>query len=58
MSKFQLYIESQRVELFDNESVSLTQTIQNIRDISKVFTDFTKPFTLPASDVNLSLIHI
>lgn len=52
MSKFQLYIESQRVELFDNESVSLTQTIQNIRDISKVFTDFTKPFTLPASDVN------
>ncbi len=52
MSKFQLYIENQRVELFDNESVSLTQTIQNIRDISKVFTDFTKPFTLPASDVN------
>lgn len=52
MSKFQLYIGGQRVELFDDESVSLTQTIQNIRDISKVFTDFTKPFTLPASDVN------
>ena len=52
MSKFQLYIQDQRVELFDDESVSLTQTIQNIRDISKVFTDFTKPFTLPASDVN------
>ena len=52
MSKFQLYIGNQRVELFDDESVSLTQTIQNIRDISKVFTDFTKPFTLPASDVN------
>lgn len=52
MSKFQLYIDNQRVELFDNESVSLTQTIQNIRDISKVFTDFTKPFTLPASSEN------
>ena len=52
MSKFQLYIKGQRVELFDNESVSLTQTIQNIRDVSKVFTDFTKPFSLPASDVN------
>ena len=52
MSKFQLYIADQRVELFDDENVSLTQTIQNIRDISKVFTDFTKPFTLPASDIN------
>lgn len=52
MSKFQLYINNQRVELFDDESVSLTQTIQNIRDISKVFTDFTKPFTLPASPIN------
>lgn len=52
MSKFQLYIENQRVELFKDESVSLTETIQDIRDVSKVFTDFTKPFTLPASDEN------
>ena len=52
MTKFELYINSQRVELFKDESVSLTETIQDIRDISKVFTDFTKPFTLPASDTN------
>ena len=52
MSKFQLYIGSQRVELFKDESVSLTETIQDIKDVSKVFTDFTKPFTLPASDTN------
>ena len=52
MSKFQLYINNQRVELFDDESVSLTETIQDIRDVSKVFTDFTKPFNLPASDTN------
>lgn len=52
MSKFQLYINNQRVELFPDESVSLTETIQDIRDVSKVFTNFTKPFTLPASDTN------
>lgn len=52
MSKFQLYINEQRVELYNDESVSLTQTIQDVRDISKVFTDFSKPFTLPASKEN------
>ena len=52
MSKFQLYINNQRVELFKDENVSLTETIQDVRDVSKVFTDFTKPFTLPASDTN------
>ena len=52
MSAFQLYIGGQRVEQFEDESVSLTQTIQDVRDISKVFTDFSKPFTLPASKNN------
>ena len=52
MSKFQLYINNQRVDLFSDETVSLTETIQNIKDVSKVFTDFTKPFSLPASDTN------
>jgi len=50
--KYQLYIDNQRVELFEDESVSLTQTIQDIKDVSKVFTDFSKPFTLPASKEN------
>lgn len=48
----QLYIDSQRVDMFDDESVDITQTIKNIRDIQKVFTDFTRQFTLPASSVN------
>ena len=52
MSAYQLYINDQRVEIFDDESVSLTQTIQDVRDISKVFTDFSKPFRLPASKEN------
>ncbi len=47
--ELQLYIENQRVELFKEETVSITDSIQNIRDISKVFTAFSKQFNLPAS---------
>ena len=52
MQTIQLYIEGQRVDMFKDESVSLTQSIQNIRDIAKIFTDFSKTFTLPASKTN------
>lgn len=52
MQKIQLYIENERVDTFKDESVVITQTIKNVRDISKVFTDFTKTFSLPASKKN------
>ena len=38
--------------MFADESVNITQTIQNVKDISKIFTDFSKTFTLPASKTN------
>jgi len=52
MQNIQLYIEGQRMDMFKDESVSLTQTIQNVKDIAKVFTNFTKTFSLPASKDN------
>ena len=52
MQTIQLYIEGTRVDMFDDESVSITQTIKNVRDIERVFTSFTKQFTLPASKTN------
>jgi len=52
MQKLQLYISGTRVDLFKDESVSITQSIQNVKDIAKIFTDFTKTFTLPASKTN------
>ena len=52
MQKLQLYISNERVDLFNDESVSITQTIQNVRDVAKIFTEFTKTFTLPASKTN------
>ena len=65
MQKLQLYIDNndgsinaiayERMDLFKDESVSLTQTIQNVKDIAKIFTEFTKTFTLPASPTNNKL---
>jgi len=44
--------EAQRVELFADESISVTSSIQNVNDIAKVFTDFSQSFTVPASHRN------
>ena len=44
-----------KVDFFNDENVSLTQVIQDIRDIDKVFTDFSKTFNLPASATNNKL---
>lgn len=52
MQKIELYISGQRVDLFSDESVSLTQSIKNIRDVQKIYTEFTKTFNLPASKTN------
>ena len=52
MRRLQLYIDGQRVDLFKDESVSLTQTIKNVKDLKKVFTEFTQTFSVPASSVN------
>lgn len=57
MQRLQLYIEDNEgnyplVDLFDDEMVELTSTIQDVKDIGKVFTDYSQNFTVPASDTN------
>ena len=52
MQIIQLYIEGQRVDLYEDESIDITQTIQNSKDIGKVFGDFSRSFTVPASRNN------
>lgn len=42
----------QRTDLFADESISITQVIQDVKDISKIFTDFSKTFTIPATAEN------
>jgi hypothetical protein len=47
--------KSYRVELFNDEKISVTSSLQNLNDIGKVFTDFSQSFTIPANDYNNSL---
>ena len=57
MLALKLYVADQdgvltQVDLFKDESVTLTQSIQDVRDIEKVFTDFSQTFSVPASKLN------
>lgn len=47
----------QELELFTDENIEVTSTIQNISDISKVFTDFSQSFTIPASANNNAIFQ-
>jgi len=67
MQKLQLYISSvddsptlaqfQKVDLFKDEQVSINLSIQNIKEPDKIFTEFTKTFTIPASKINNKLFE-
>jgi len=49
-----IYVDdvAQRVEMFQDEKVSVTSTLQNYSDIGKLFTDYSQSFTIPASPTN------
>lgn len=47
----------QRTDLFNDETISVTQVIQDVQDISKVFTDFSKSFSVPATSENNRLFR-
>ena len=55
--KVQIYIEGERLELFNDEKISVNSTVQNIADISKVFTDFSQSFTVPATPHNNAIFE-
>ena len=44
--------EFERLELFDFEDINVTSKIQDIKDISKVFTEYSREFTIPATASN------
>ena len=52
MYKVDLYINGQRADLFQDENIEINLSVQNIKDISKVFGDFTNSFSIPASKAN------
>jgi hypothetical protein len=58
--KIQLYVgaaDTKRLELFNDEQINVTSTVQNIQDLSKNFTDFSQSFTIPASDYNNAILE-
>ena len=56
MNKVDIYINNQRLDLFQDEEISINLSVQNIQDLSKVFTDFTQSFTVPASNTNNQIL--
>jgi len=46
-----------RLELFNDEKISVSSTIQNISDISKIYTDFSQGFTIPCSPINNAIFQ-
>ena len=53
----QVYIEGQRIELFNDETINVTSSIQNVQDLSKTYTDFSQGFTVPASSHNNAIFE-
>jgi len=47
-----LLIGGQKLDLFKDENINLNSSIADVSDITKNTTDFTKSFTVPASDNN------
>ena len=47
-----LYIKGQRLDLFADENIMLNSSIADVQDITKNTTEYTKSFTVPASDEN------
>lgn len=45
-------VKYERIELFTDEQITINSTITNFNDIGKLFADFTKSFTIPASTHN------
>ena len=46
-----------RLELFNDEKITVSSTIQNISDISKIFTDVSLGFTIPCTPTNNAIFQ-
>jgi len=47
-----IFIEDKQVDTFDDETIQITDSIQNAQDPNKIFTSFSKQFSLPATNRN------
>lgn len=52
MNQVDVYINNERLDLFQDEQITINVSVQNIKDLATIFTDFTQSFTVPASTTN------
>lgn len=52
-----LFVEGQKVEQFTDSQITINLAVQNITDISKVFSDYTQSFTIPCSPINNAIFQ-
>lgn len=50
--RVQIFVEDRELELFKDEKIEVTSSVQNISDIGSVFTDFSQTFTIPCTANN------
>ena len=55
MRQIQVYIEGQKLDLFEDEQINVTSKQQDINDISKVFSDYSQSFSVPSTPNNDSI---
>ena len=47
---------SKRLDLFNDEKISVTSAVSNFNDLGKIYTDFSQSFTIPASKKNNKIL--
>jgi hypothetical protein len=52
MRSIKIFIENLQLDLFHEEQIEVTSTVQNIADIATVFTDFSQSFSVPCTPNN------
>jgi hypothetical protein len=50
--RVQVYIGEDKLDLFDDEKITITQKLNDIEKLSNIFTDFSNSFTVPATQTN------
>ena len=56
-NKVTLFVGDQELDMFGDEDITINLSVQNIQDISKIFTDYTQGFSVPASPRNNSIFE-
>jgi len=57
MREVKIFIENLQVDLFNDEQIEVTSTVQNIADLATLFTDFSQSFTIPCTPRNNAIFE-